>query len=65
MPPYTLPDDKTISGIKTMSTPDGDGFNEVRFQDKKGEEQLFIHAEKNQDVRVKNDCFEFIGRSDT
>jgi type VI secretion system secreted protein VgrG len=61
MPPYPLPDEKTKSTIKTNSSIGGEGFNEIRFEDKKGEEQVFIHAEKNQDIRVKNDCFEWIG----
>jgi type VI secretion system secreted protein VgrG len=60
MPPYTLPDEKTKSGIKTDSSKGGGGFNELRFEDKKGSEQVFIHAEKNQDIRVKNDCMELI-----
>src|SRR5829696_965352 len=47
MPPYTLPDEKTKSTIKTNSTKGGNGFNEFRFEDKKGGEQIFIHAEKN------------------
>ncbi|MDI6755540.1 MAG: type VI secretion system tip protein TssI/VgrG [Thermodesulfobacteriota bacterium] len=63
MPPYELPKEKTKSTIKTNSSTGGDGFNEIRFEDKKGEEQLFIHAEKNQDIRVKNDCFEWIGQN--
>src|SRR6185503_17940121 len=48
---------KTQSGIKTRSSTGGspDNFNEIRFEDKKGEEQLFIHAEKNQDIEVEND----------
>lgn len=64
MPPYTLPDHKTRSGIKTRSTKDGtpDNFNEIRFEDKKGEEQLFIHAEKNQDIEVENDETHWVGR---
>lgn len=61
MPPYTLPDEKTKSTIKSNSTKGGGGFNEFRIEDKKGSEQIFIHAEKNQDIRVKNDCMEFIG----
>jgi type VI secretion system secreted protein VgrG len=60
MPPYTLPDEKTKSTIKTDSSKGGGGFNELRFEDKKGSEQIFIHAEKNQDIRVKNDCMELI-----
>jgi type VI secretion system secreted protein VgrG len=61
MPTYTLPDEKTKTTFKTASTSGAEGFNEIRFEDLKGEEQLFIHAEKNYDVRVKNDYFEYIG----
>ncbi len=60
MPPYVLPDHKTKSGIKTNSSTGGGGFNELRFEDKKNEEQIFVHAEKNVDVRVKNDYLELI-----
>ena len=61
-PPYDLPKHATVSTLKTNSSRGGGGFNELRFEDKKGEEQIFIHAEKNQDVRVKNDCYEWIGQ---
>jgi type VI secretion system secreted protein VgrG len=61
MPPYKLPDEKTKATLKTNSTPGGGGFNELRFEDKKGKEQIFIHAERNEDIRVKADCFETIG----
>jgi type VI secretion system secreted protein VgrG len=59
--PYTLPDNATMSGIKSNTSKGGDGFNEFRFEDKKGEEQIFIHAEKNLDIRAKNDRFETVG----
>jgi type VI secretion system secreted protein VgrG len=69
MPPYLSddknpgPDDKhkndnKVSGIKTNSTPGGVGFNELRFDDTKGKEQVFIHGERNMDVRVKNESME-------
>jgi len=61
MPPYKLPDEKTKSAIKTNSSIGGGGFNEIRFEDKKGEEEIFIHGEKNIDVRIKNDRKEWIG----
>jgi type VI secretion system secreted protein VgrG len=61
MPPYTLPDEKTKSTIKSNSSKGGNGFNEFRFEDKKGSEQIFIHAEKDEDIRVKHDAKEFIG----
>ena len=60
-PPYPLPDEKTKSTMKSNSSKGGEGFNEIRFEDKKGEEQIFIHAEKDQDIRVKNDVKEWIG----
>jgi hypothetical protein len=60
-PPYPLPDMATISTLKSSSSKGGAGFNEIRFEDKKDEEQLFIHGQKNMDVRVKNDAFEWIG----
>ena len=63
MPPYKLPTNATKSTIKSNSSKGGQGFNEIRFEDKKGEEQIFIHAEKNKDTRVKNDRFEFVGNN--
>jgi type VI secretion system secreted protein VgrG len=60
MPPYSLPDEKTKSTIKSLSSKGGGGFNEFRFEDKKGEEQIFIHAERNKDIRVKKDLFETV-----
>ncbi|HEX8984094.1 MAG TPA: type VI secretion system tip protein VgrG [Bryobacteraceae bacterium] len=62
MPPYTLPAEQTKSTFKTNSSKGGGGFNELRFEDKKGEEQVFIHAQKDQDIRVENDAREWIGR---
>jgi type VI secretion system secreted protein VgrG len=63
MPPYELPGNKTQSGIKTRSSTGGspDNFNEIRFEDKKGSEQLYIHAEKNQDIMVENDETHTVG----
>ena len=58
MPPYDLPAEKTKSTVKTNSSLGGVGFNEIRFEDKKGKEQVFVHAERNMDVRVKNDSME-------
>jgi type VI secretion system secreted protein VgrG len=64
MPPYGLPANQTQSGVKSRSSKEGttDNFNEIRFEDKKGEEQLFIHAEKNQDIEVENDETHWVGR---
>jgi type VI secretion system secreted protein VgrG len=63
MPPYDLPANMTQTGIKTRSSKGGGvaNFNELRFEDKKGSEQLFIHAEKNQDIEVENDETHWVG----
>lgn len=57
MPPYSLPANQTQGGVKTRSSKGGnsDNFNELRFEDKKGEEQVYIQAEKDLDIVVKND----------
>jgi type VI secretion system secreted protein VgrG len=57
MPPYELPGKATISTLKSNSSKGGAGFNEIRFDDKKGEEQVFLHGEKNLDIRIKNDAY--------
>jgi type VI secretion system secreted protein VgrG len=63
MPPYELPRHKTRSGIKTRSTKSGSSsnFNEIRFEDKRGSEQLFLHAEREKDEYVKSDSREWVG----
>ncbi len=60
MPPYTLPDYQTKSTWKSMSSKGGGGFNELRFEDNKGSEQIFLHAEKDLHLRTKNDRYETI-----
>lgn len=56
MPPYDLPANKTQSGIKSRSTLGGapSNFNEIRFEDKKGSEELHIQAERDQTTHVKH-----------
>lgn len=61
MPPYKLPDEKTKMTIKSDSSVGGQGFNEFRFEDLKGHEQIFMHGEKDLDVRIKNDRREWTG----
>jgi type VI secretion system secreted protein VgrG len=47
LPPYRLPESKTQSGIRTHSSPGGEGFNELMFEDQAGAEQIRIHAERD------------------
>ncbi|HSU53808.1 MAG TPA: type VI secretion system tip protein TssI/VgrG [Candidatus Dormibacteraeota bacterium] len=63
MPPYGLPGNKTQSGVKSRSSKGGSGANcnEFRFEDKKGGEQVLLHAEKNQDIEVENDETHWVG----
>jgi type VI secretion system secreted protein VgrG len=60
-PPYDQPDEMTKSTIKSNSTKGGVGFNEIRFEDLKGKEQVFIHAQRNMDVRVNASEMESVG----
>ena len=62
MPPYALPDEKTKSAVKSYSSKGGGGFNEIRFEDRKGDEQVFIHAQKDEDIRVEKDLREWVGQ---
>ena len=62
MPPYALPANQTRSTIKTLSSKGGGGFNELRFEDKKGSEEVFLHAEKDLQRRVKEKSTSFIGK---
>lgn len=52
-PPYDPKQYPTMSVIKSSSSPGGEGFNELRFEDKKGSEMIWIHAQKRMDIRVR------------
>lgn len=53
--PYKLPEEKTVSTWKSKASPGEDGFNEIKFDDKKGEELVYVQAEKNLRKLVKHD----------
>jgi type VI secretion system secreted protein VgrG len=65
MPPYALPGNKTRSTIMSRSSKGGaaDNFNEIRFEDKKGEEEMYLHAEKDQNILVENNQTLVVGKS--
>jgi len=62
MPPYNLPANKTQSGFRSRSSKGASAanFNEMRFEDRKGSEHIFVHAEKDHDIQVRNDRREHI-----
>lgn len=67
MPPYTLPDNKTQSGVKSRSSKNGTpaNFNEFRFEDKKGSEEVYLHAEKDWTIMVEHDKNQVVGHDET
>ncbi|MCQ4313554.1 type VI secretion system tip protein VgrG [Pseudomonas stutzeri] len=53
--PYDLPANKTRTVFKTLSSPGGGGYNELRIEDRKGAEQIYIHAERDWDENIEHD----------
>ncbi|KIG17319.1 VgrG protein [Enhygromyxa salina] len=63
--PYPLPGDKTKSTIKSDSSPGSGGFNELRFEDAAGAEEIYIHAQKDFNEVVLNDHNTTVGNNQT
>ncbi|WP_439860576.1 type VI secretion system tip protein TssI/VgrG [Pseudomonas sp. MBLB4136] len=53
--PYDLPANKTRTVFKTLSSPGGGGYNELRIEDRKGQEQIYIHAQRDWDENIEHD----------
>ncbi|WFS18642.1 type VI secretion system tip protein TssI/VgrG [Pseudomonas sp. 905_Psudmo1] len=53
--PYELPANKTRSVFKTLSSPGGGGYNELRIEDRKGAEQIYVHAQRDWDENIEHD----------
>lgn len=64
-PPYPLPDKKTVSTIKSNSSIGGDGFNEIRFEDMKDAEEIYMHAQKDLLEEVLNNRTRSVGNNET
>lgn len=54
MPPYRA-SDPTKATIKSNTSKGGKGFNEFRYEDKKGHEEIYIHAQKDMNIDIIND----------
>ncbi|MBH9577733.1 type VI secretion system Vgr family protein [Inhella proteolytica] len=63
VPPYKLPDEKTRWGLKSRSSSGGgaSNFNELRFEDKKGSEEIYLRAEKDLNFFTNKKRTEWIG----
>ena len=64
-PPYDLPANKTRSTIKSSTYPGGHGFNEIRLEDMGGEEEIYIHAQKDLNNEIINDHTLTVGNNRT
>jgi type VI secretion system secreted protein VgrG len=64
MPPYALPEGKSRTSIKSHSTPGGEGYNEVRFEDKAGGEEVYIHAAKDMVIKAANNKSQSVGNQE-
>jgi type VI secretion system secreted protein VgrG len=64
-PPNELPDQATCSTFKSNSTKGGGGFNELTVEDRKGQERIYVHAERDLETEVRRDRGVRIGRDDT
>ncbi len=65
MPPYGLPGEKTKSTLKSNSTKGGGGSNEIRFEDKKGSEEVYLHGQKDWTIAIDNDKNQTIGHDES
>ncbi|MCX0432239.1 type VI secretion system tip protein VgrG [Aeromonas veronii] len=54
-PPYELPANKTRTVLRT-ETHQGEGFNELRFEDQAGQEEIYLHGQKDLNVLIENDA---------
>jgi type VI secretion system secreted protein VgrG len=60
MPPFGLPGDKVVSGMKSNSTPGGGGYNEFVMNDTKGNELIRLHGQFDMDSTIENDLREHV-----
>ncbi|WP_439653085.1 type VI secretion system Vgr family protein [Providencia manganoxydans] len=60
-PPLNLPHEKTRTTFKTC-THKGEGFNELRFEDKAEQEEIYLHAQRDMNVHIQNDHHTHIQR---
>lgn len=63
--PYQLPAKKMVSTFKTNSYPGGGGYNELRFDDTKGEEEIWLHGQKDWNTVIENDLTRDVRHDET
>jgi type VI secretion system secreted protein VgrG len=65
MPPYPLPNQGVVSGMKSDSTPGGGGYNEMSMNDTKGKEMVTVHAQRDMQTTVEHDKSETVDHNET
>jgi len=65
VPPYPLPGEKTKSTIKSNSSPGGGGSNELRFEDRAGAEEIYLHGQKDWNIKIEHDKAQIIGNDES
>lgn len=63
-PPLDLPKEKTRTTFRTK-THKGTGFNELRFEDAGGREEVYLHAQKDQNTHINHNKFQYIGKNES
>jgi len=63
--PYALPGEQTKSTVKSSSSKGGSGFNELRFEDKAGSEEVYFHAQKDHNLVIENDRTKAVKHDET
>jgi type VI secretion system secreted protein VgrG len=64
-PPADLPAKRTQSTLRSDSSPGGGGYNELRFEDAAGEEEIYLHAQKDMDIVIENDKTQSVGGNES
>lgn len=64
-PPVDLPAEKTRSTLRSASSPGSEGSNELRFEDATGQEEIYLHAQKDLSVVVENDASRRVGGNES
>jgi type VI secretion system secreted protein VgrG len=64
-PPVNLPADKTRTTIKSNSSPGGGGNNELRLEDKAGQEEIYLHGHRDWNTTINNDHTRSVGNNET
>jgi type VI secretion system secreted protein VgrG len=65
LPPFSLPENKTQSGWRTESTPGGGGSNELRFEDAAGDEEIYLHGQKDWTIAIEHDKDQRVGHDES